>query len=81
MIYPKADVVILDSTSLAWLRYSPARNLLEICFSGAETYRFFEVPASRYRELLAAPSKGGYFNRNIRNRFRHKRLPELGGIK
>ena len=32
------------------------------------------VPPTVFRALLSAQSKGAYFNRSIRNRFRYQRL-------
>ena len=71
------EVVQVESTSLAWIRYSPEREVLEVGFRHGEIYRYSEVPAHRYKELLAAQSKGAYFNRNIRNHFPHKHLREV----
>ncbi len=75
------EVVPVESTSLAWIRYSPEQEVLEVGFHHGEIYRYSEVPAHSYKELLAAPSKGGYFNQNIRNHFRYKCLRKVRGIK
>ena len=48
---------------------SPAERQLELEFRSGKRYLYFQVPSQCYRELLRADSKGGYFNRNIRNRF------------
>jgi hypothetical protein len=43
-------------------------------FRDGAIYRYFDVPAAVYNDLLAADSKGSYFNKQIRGRFRHIRL-------
>ena len=42
---------------------------------GGAVCRYFAVPATVFDSLIAAESKGVYFNRNIRNRVRYQRLP------
>ncbi len=36
-----------------------------------QTLTYGDVPVSVYKALLDSPSKGGYFNRSIRNTFPH----------
>jgi hypothetical protein len=67
----------LESTLLASVAYSPDRSLLELEFHDGARYRFFDVPAACFQQLLASDSKGAYFNRNIRNCFRHQLLTEI----
>jgi KTSC domain len=62
--------IAVDSTTLAWVRYSPEACLLQLGFHTGEVYAYFEVPMQTYQELLRAPSKGRYFNLHIRNHFR-----------
>jgi hypothetical protein len=40
-------------------------------FRDGAIYRYFAVPAAVYDDLLAADSKGSYFNKQIRGLFRH----------
>src|SRR5690348_4515312 len=37
-------------------------EVLEVRFGNGGVYRYFEVPAQLYRQLLAAESKGRFFN-------------------
>jgi hypothetical protein len=64
----------LQSTSLKAAEYQPRNALLEVEFRTGAVYRYFEVPASIYQELLEAESKGRYFNQHIRNRFRTEKI-------
>ena len=61
--------VPLSSATLASAGYDLDRCQLELEFHSGKRYLYFQVPRHCYEELLQAESKGGYFNRNIRNRF------------
>jgi lysyl-tRNA synthetase class 2 len=63
----------LDSSVLAAATYAPD-GILELEFRTRTVYRYFAVPPAVFQDLIAAPSKGKYFNRNIRNHFRHQRV-------
>lgn len=62
-----------ESSLLLSVEYSRDQTL-ELEFRSGVAYRFFAVPQVVVEELLAAESKGAYFNRNIRNRFPYQRL-------
>lgn len=64
----------LDSTALAWVCYLPKREVLQVGLRTGRDYEYFDVPAEVYRELLAAESKGRYYNHHIRNEFDGKQL-------
>jgi hypothetical protein len=66
----------LESTMLASAAYSPEQTLLDLEFRNGTLYRFFDVPAACFQRFMASDSKGAYFNRNIRNRFRYQLLTE-----
>lgn len=65
---------MLDSSLLASVQYDPHRRHLDVEFRSGQCYRYFNVPALCYRKLLAADSKGQYFNRTIRNCFPYQNL-------
>lgn len=65
----------LNSTSLNAVTYLDRQALLELEFRSGTIYRYAGVPAETYRGLLLAESKGAYFNRHIRNRFRRPTPP------
>ena len=60
------DNPTLSSTSIATAAYDPSTCTLDIRFHTGRHYRYFAVPAQIYQELLAADSKGRYFNQHIR---------------
>jgi hypothetical protein len=54
--------------------YAERQALLYLLFHSGEVYRYFDFPQWQYQEFLAADSKGRYFGRNIRGRFRYERM-------
>lgn len=51
-----------------------AEATLELTFHGGATYRYFAVPRAVVQGLLAADSKGAYFNHYVRNRYSYQRV-------
>jgi hypothetical protein len=66
--------VNLNSTSLNAATYQDQSALLELEFRSGAIYHYSGVPAQTYQQLLRAQSKGGYFNRHIRNRFAYAKI-------
>jgi hypothetical protein len=66
--------VPVESSALASVHYLPALRLLEVEFHFGLLYQYSDVPQHTYTELLAAESKGTYFNANIRNRLSYKQI-------
>ena len=67
--------VPVESTTLATVAYDADRELLQLGFRDQAVYRYFDVPVDVHENLLRASSKGSYFNRFIRGRFAHARVP------
>lgn len=62
--------VAVDSSNLAEVAYTEgATGLLWVRFTNGSVYAYQYVPPDLYRGLLAAPSKGKYFHRHIRNAY------------
>jgi hypothetical protein len=61
------------SSLLSSIGYS-IEATLELEFRSGAIYRYFAVPQAVFQDLIAAESKGAYFNRHVRNRFRYQRL-------
>lgn len=72
-------VTAVESTTLATVSFDQVRELLELEFRSQGVYRYFGVPTTVHEALLAAPSKGGYFNQAIRPRFRYLRVSRSVG--
>jgi hypothetical protein len=64
----------ITSSSLASVGYDGRQAVLEVEFHSGAVYRYYAVPKRLFQDLLAAPSKGGFLNRRIRDRFRYARI-------
>ena len=64
----------VTSSNISSVGYDPLDGTLEVEFHGGSIYQYSDVPASVYRDLLDAPSKGAYFNAHIRTTYPHRRL-------
>lgn len=64
----------VDSTSLASIGYDAATATLEVEFRHGGVYRYFLVPASVYRALIDAESKGRFLNEAIKERYPYERV-------
>ncbi len=71
------DTTAVASTTLATVAYDGIRKLLQLKFRSRAVYCYFGVPAAVHEALLAAPSKGNYFNQAIRGRYAYIRVPEM----
>jgi hypothetical protein len=63
----------LDSSLLKAATYSPDETL-QLEFRTGPVYLYFGVPSTIFQNLIAAPSKGAYFTRNVRDSFPHQRV-------
>ncbi|MDP9526140.1 KTSC domain-containing protein [Pseudomonas protegens] len=50
--------------------YDPATRRMRIRFEQGHSYDFCGVPPAIHNGLMAAMSKGTYYNRHIRDRYR-----------
>lgn len=66
--------VPVNSTVLASIAYDASGSILQVKFCNGAIYGYSAVPTVVYHSLLAADSKGSYFNREIRARFPHTLL-------
>lgn len=73
-------ITTVESTTLATVAYSEAREQLQLEFCSRAVYLYFGVPAAVHQALLGAPSKGRYFNQTIRGRFRYCLIPNFDAV-
>jgi hypothetical protein len=66
--------MVVESSSLTSVSYSPDQAILQIEFRDGTIYDFFDVPWTAAQQFLQADSKGGHFNAKIRNVFRCQRV-------
>ena len=68
------NATTVESSTLATIAYDSGSELLQLEFNSRALYQYFGVPATVHKALLCAPSKGSYFNRAIRGKFRYMRI-------
>ena len=59
----------MPSTVIADFKYDPDRAQLTVTFVSGRTYRYFLVPVDCVARFEAAESKGGFFNKYIRDKY------------
>ena len=64
----------IDSSVLASVGYDRGALTLEVEFKSGEVYRYANVPFSVVEQLMLASSHGRYFSKQIRNRFRARKV-------
>lgn len=62
-------MALVESSVLQDVRYNASRHALAVTFTNGRVYTYLGVPESIYEALLRAPSKGRFFNAEIRDRF------------
>jgi hypothetical protein len=70
--------VVVASDMMASVGYDSSTAVLEVEFRSGSVYEYLDVPRGHYDALLAAPSKGRYFNASLRGKFHHRRRPFVG---
>ena len=63
----------MPSSVIKAFDYDAAARELDVLFTTGRRYAYLDVPPETAEELRAAFSKGQYFNRHIRPRFRYRR--------
>lgn len=71
----------MPSTSIRKTEYDPERQVLSVWFvASGKRYDYEAVPAETYQAFKNAFAKGRFFNDHIRDRFRHRQVPEQDGL-
>jgi hypothetical protein len=60
---------VSSSTLISSARYWPDDRALELCFTGGRRYLYLGVPRSIADAFARSPSKGRFFNDDIKGRF------------
>jgi hypothetical protein len=64
----------MPSSAIRELRYDAAERRLDVTFVTGRRYAYRAVPPAVADDFAAAPSKGTYFNAEIRDRYAYDRL-------
>ena len=62
------------SSVLGQVKHNEASRELDIRFVNGKTYRYSNVPQEVYQALMTAPSKGAFYNAEIRDVFAHREV-------
>jgi hypothetical protein len=63
------EMISVRSAAIRAVGYEPSTQRMRITFIEGHSYDFCGVPSLIYVALLQAPSKGGYYNRYIKDRY------------
>ena len=64
----------IESSVLASVGYDRGGHVLEVEFKNGGVYRYFNVPEQTVESLATARSHGSFFGREIRTRFKWKKI-------
>ena len=64
----------MPSTAIRSYDYDPLARRLEIVFITGRRYVYDDVPPELVEEMRRTQSKGGFFNRRIRERHPYRRI-------
>ena len=67
-------ITAVESSTLRTVAYDADRETLQLEFQSRAVYQYLHVAEGVYEALLRAPSKGAYFNQNIRLQFSYIKL-------
>ena len=67
-------LMTVHSDAIHAIGYDRERLLLEVVFKGGGIYRYAHVPPQIVRKFFASPSKGRFFQDNIRGTFAMHRI-------
>ena len=70
------DRVPVESSVIGEVGYNASLRTLEVRFQSGAIYLYYFVPADVHDALMAADSKGTYFNKQIKGVYEHHRIAE-----
>jgi hypothetical protein len=62
------------STALRSVGYDRATQILETEFMTDKVYQYFDCPSEVFDALMRAESKGRFYNQEIRDHYRYRRV-------
>jgi len=68
------DHVDINSTMIKSAGYEEATSVLEIAFNRGGLYHYLDVPKELFQEFLASSSKGRFFDKNIKDKFKTQKI-------
>ena len=69
-----AEMIQVESSNIEAVGYDPERHVLTVQFRNGSTYEYEEVPSSKHQDLMAADSKGGFLNKEIKGSHSYRKI-------
>ena len=64
----------VNSSNIRSIGYDQQSGVLEVEFSSADVYQYFNVPEYLYQQFLNASSHGQFLNEHIRYNYRYQKV-------
>jgi hypothetical protein len=64
----------MPSTAIRFISYDEDTERLSVTFVTGRRYLYEGVPVDVYEDFLRAPSRGGFFNAEIRDRYDYEEI-------
>lgn len=68
------ELVPVESSNIDAVGYDPSTQVLLVRFKGNTLYGYSDVPAWVHTQFVKAESKGQYFAKNVKNKFKFSKL-------
>ena len=65
---------VVASSRVTAIGYDPPTQTLEVEFLKGSVYQYYGVPEHMYKNIMQAPSKGGFLNTYIRDSYPYSRV-------
>jgi hypothetical protein len=67
----------MPSTAISDIDYDESRETLTVTFITGRMYEYFDVPLDVAHAFQRASSKGAFFNRKIRDRYKFREIARI----
>jgi hypothetical protein len=64
----------VESSNIESVGYDDGARLLEVKFKSGSVHRYHDVPTKTHAALMAASSKGQFFAKHIRSKFKNTKV-------
>lgn len=64
----------VSSSQISYIGYDEDTNTLYVTFKNGSTFKYEDVPKSKYDKLLNSSSIGSYFIKNIKNNYSYSKI-------
>ncbi|MGG5412759.1 KTSC domain-containing protein [Edwardsiella tarda] len=64
----------VSSSNIQSIGYDQLNMVLEVAFHSGGIYQYMRIPSMVYQNLMQSGSKGEYFHRHIKDRYRWRKM-------